>query len=129
MNKSKSATLYDRLGGDTAIHEFAEKLYEHIAEDPELAAFFASATWQEQTEKMTAFLRALTQGSHPNPANHMRQAHAGALANGMGADHFVRVAAAADSTLAGMRVPEKERQEVMSQLSALQSAVLNQESG
>lgn len=58
-------TLFDRVGGETAISVAVDGLYDKIMSDIELAPFFENIVLNSQIEKMKIFLKmALGEGHH-----------------------------------------------------------------
>jgi hemoglobin len=61
-----TTSLYERIGGKTAIHSIVETFYNKVQDDYRLNRFFNSTEQSEQIEALTALAIALCDGSSHN---------------------------------------------------------------
>ncbi len=68
-------TLYERLGGQAAIHAVVEGMYVRIFSDPDLEDFFRKTDKDHQKAMQEQFLTYATGGSTEWKGKNMKEAH------------------------------------------------------
>ncbi len=71
------ASLYERLGGASAIDAAAELFYRKVLSDPLLEPYFADVDMDRQAAKQAAFLTLALGGPNGYTGRDLRTAHAG----------------------------------------------------
>lgn len=69
-------SIYDSIGGSTAVSEAVEKFYTKLTADPEIAVLFESADLDALTSRQRMFLTAALGGPDAYEGRDMRAAHA-----------------------------------------------------
>jgi hemoglobin len=92
-------SLYQRVGGESAIMAAASLLYDKVLADPQLAPFFASLDMEQQVSKQVAFLSWAFGGPERYAFRPLGEAHARLRTMGLNDSHFDRVAAHLADTL------------------------------
>lgn len=85
-------SLYDRLGGSTAVQATVTKLYEKVLSDPLLIPFFKDVDVERLRRSQAAFVTVAFGGPTSYNGKSMRQAHQHLVARGLGDRHFDAVA-------------------------------------
>lgn len=114
-------TLYEKLGGEEAIHAVVDRFYERVLADDRLAGFFDDTDVQELRAHQAAFLTYVTGGTDEWEGRTMREAHAGL---GITDDDFDAVAVHLQETLAEFDVPEEHVETVMTAVADLRGEVV-----
>lgn len=117
-------SLYEQLGGEQAIAATVGMFYDKIMNDRELAPFFAGLDMDKQVHKQIAFMTMAFGGPHEYDGESLRNAHARLVAQGLGHEHFVRVAGHLQSTLETLSVPAELIGQVMSIVGSTEHEVL-----
>ena len=119
-------SLYERLGGQPAIQAVASGLVDRILADNRVNKWFAhAASSAENTklykEKLTAFLCRSTGGPCNYTGLDMVAAHKG---RGVTSDAFNAVAEDLSALLDQLKVPAKEKGEVMAMVGSLKPSII-----
>src|SRR5688572_5856528 len=69
-------SLYERLGGESAIMEAVDLFYDKVLADPLTAPFFAGFDMDGQTKKQVAFMTVAFGGPNEYRGRNLRSAHA-----------------------------------------------------
>ena len=80
-------TLFEEMGGDSAIEAIVELHYARVLGDPQLAPFFDGLDMPLQKRKFRAFLHTVTGGMGRRSDLELRAAHSRALDQGLTAAH------------------------------------------
>jgi hemoglobin len=96
------ASVYDQIGGGTAVAAAVDQFYVRVLRDPELAPYFANTDMTRQKSHMRAFLAAAVGGPQLYDGRDMRAAHAHAAIT---PHSFDRVVIHLVATLEGLGVP------------------------
>ena len=70
-----SISLYERLGGESAIGGVVDKFYEYMLEDEITKSFFANTDMKKQAERQKQFLIMVTGGPNKYEGADMKTAH------------------------------------------------------
>ena len=84
-----SETIFERLGGDSAINVGVKLFYQKILADPYIKPFFEHVDMIRQVEKQKSFLTKIFDGPHDFNGKDMREAHRHLVENmGLNDSHF-----------------------------------------
>jgi hemoglobin len=120
-----SSTLYERVGGNSAVAAVVNLLYDGIIKDPLLLPFFDGIDVLRQKSKLVAFLSTVFGGSTRYSGEDLRQAHGHLVARGLSDQHFDAVADHLQSTLEELSVPATLVEEIMAIVESTRNDVLN----
>lgn len=96
-------TIYDSIGGETAVATAVDNFYDRVLDDPELKPFFDGIDVQRLKRHQRAFIGAALGGPGGYNGRGMRKAHEGL---GITTAHFERVVDHLTATLVGLGVPD-----------------------
>jgi hemoglobin len=119
-------SLYDRLGGQPAVQAVAGGLVDKILADTRVNKWFAHASSSPENtklykEKLTAFICQSTGGPCKYTGMDMTDAHKG---RGVTSEAFNAVAEDLSSLLDQLKVPAKEKGEVMTLVGSLKPSIV-----
>ncbi len=123
--QDSSSTLYERVGGNSAVAAVVNLLYDGIIKDPLLLPFFDGIDVRRQKSKLVAFLSTVFGGSTGYSGEDLRQAHGHLVARGLSDQHFDAVADHLQSTLEELSVPATLVEEIMAIVESTRNDVLN----
>lgn len=129
LSKRIMTTLFEKLGGMTAVDLAVNKFYERVLQDNRIKHFFANVDMAKQRAHQKDFLTYAFGGTDKYNGRYMREAHKELVENhGLSSEHFDAVAENLMETLTEMGVSEELRAEVASVAAAPQhkKEVLNQ---
>ena len=72
-----TATLYTRLGGETALKKISSELIDRVAADPRVGSSFKDSNLRRVKEKLTEQLCQISDGPCTYSGDAMRETHAG----------------------------------------------------
>ncbi len=124
MTEPQTPSLYDRLGGGEAVFAVVKAFYERIMADERLSPFFAHMDLGTQIDKQVAFLTTAFGGPARFTGRELRDAHAGAVRQGLNDVHFDAVAGHLKATLEALGVPDTLVSEVMVVVESTRGQVL-----
>lgn len=111
---SEQSSLYERIGGASAVDAAVDKFYEKVLADDRIKDFFVAVDMDRQRGKQKNFLTYAFGGPVNYSGKSMRAAHAKLVSEqGLNHDHFVAVAENLQATLEDLGVPEDLIGEVM----------------
>src|SRR5215470_7116586 len=119
------STLYERLGGETAMMAAANLFYEKVLADPLTAPFFVELDMEAQTKKQMAFLAWAFGGPEEYRGRDLRTAHAPLVTRGLGDVHFDAVARHLQATLEELGVTKDLIAEALGIVATTRNQVLN----
>ncbi|MEN9580142.1 MAG: hypothetical protein RJA70_3151 [Pseudomonadota bacterium] len=103
-----NASLYERIGGESAIMAAVELFYEKVIEDEVTRPFFAGLDMAAQTKKQMSFMAWALGGPHKYKGRDLRTAHAKLVADqGLSDVHFDAVAGHLQATLQELGVADE----------------------
>jgi hemoglobin len=117
-------SLFERIGGETAIMSAVKLFYEKVLLDHELAQFFEGMDMPEQIKKQVAFMTMAFGGPHNYTGRDLAIAHAPLVERGLGDSHFNGVITCLKSSLEELSVAEAVITEVLNLVETTRSAVL-----
>jgi hemoglobin len=118
-------SLYDRIGGETAVRATVLKLYEKILTDDLLAPFFENTDVDALRRSQTAFVSYAFGAATPYTGRNLRTAHKKAVDQGLSDAHFNRVALHLQTALHELGVPQNLIDEALTIVGSTQADVLN----
>ena len=122
--QTKTASLYDRLGGKPAITAAVSELYRRVLADSELSPFFASVNLRSLKARLTKYLCQSLGDPAAYRGQDMKSAH---LRLDIEQRHFDRVAGHLVEALKSLGVPQSEIEEVVAILAPLAEQIVNTE--
>ncbi len=81
-------SLYERIGGETAISQTVIKLYDKILDDPELSPFFENIDVDRLRNSQKAFVTLAFGGNNHYTGKNLRASHQNSVKNGLNNKHF-----------------------------------------
>ena len=106
-------TLYEQLGGATAVDLAVDKFYERVLRDDRIKHFFANVDMVKQRAHQKAFLTYAFGGTDKYDGRYMREAHKELVENqGLTTEHFDAVAEDLMLSLEELGVSEELRAQV-----------------
>jgi hemoglobin len=123
--QDSSSTLYERVGGKSAVAAVVNLLHDRIIKDPLHLPFFDSIDVRRQKSKQVAFLSTVFGGPTRYSGEDLRQAHGHLVARGLSDQHFDAVADHLKSTLEELSLPATLVEEIMAIVESTRNDVLN----
>lgn len=121
MNRS----LFERIGGESAVRATVIKMYEKILSDNELAPFFENIDVEKLRLSQTAFVTYAFGGPNHYTGKSMRTAHQHAVSQGLNDRHFDLVATHLKSAMQELGVAEPLISEALAIVATTRHDVLN----
>jgi truncated hemoglobin YjbI len=117
-------TLYELIGGRTAVHAAVESFYRKVLADPSLSHFFQQTDMPHQIALQSMFISMLLGGRVVYTGKDVRTAHAGAREKGLNDSHFDAFLKHFRAALEEAKVPPEKLEKVMTLLEGTRNAVL-----
>jgi len=114
-------SLYEKIGGQTAIAQVVDEFYARILADPTVNHFFANTDMEQQRQHQTAFI-SYALGGAEYTGRSMELAHAGL---NLQPAHFAAIATHLGDALAAKGVPLEDINTILTKVATLQDAVLH----
>lgn len=114
-------TLYERLGGRSAIETVVDEFYDRVLGDERLEAFFADTSTTELRAHQTEFLSSVTGGPVEYDGEAMNDVHAHLDIDDT---DYTLVAAHLEDALAVCDVPATDRRAVLAAVEELRGAIV-----
>jgi len=118
------ATLYDRLGGETAVGAVVTEFYDRVVADDDVAHHFDDIDMIEQRSHQTKFLSAVTGGPMQYEGDDMETAHEGM---GVTAAEFDALAGHLDDALREFDVADADRTAVLDAVEGFRDDIVDVE--
>ena len=119
-------SLFERIGGNTAVKATVIKMYDKILDDPLLAPFFDDIDVDKLRLSQTAFVTYAFGGPNHYNGKNLRGAHQSAVAHGLSDQHFNAVAAHLKAAMEELNVPTDLIAEALAIVGSTRKDVLNQ---
>ncbi|NQZ80743.1 MAG: group 1 truncated hemoglobin [Colwellia sp.] len=119
------SSLFERIGGKSAVNAAVDLFYQKVLADALLSPFFDSVNMKNQQAKQRSFLMMAFGGPHNYSGKDLREAHAPLVAKGLNENHFTAVAKHLQSTLEELDVSTLLIDEIMTIVGSTQHDVLN----
>lgn len=126
MVQALNLTLYERLGGASAIEAAVDRFYDRVMTDHSLAHFFDRTSMDKQREKQKAFLAYVFGGPTNYSRKSLRVTHQRLVEEyGLKDSHFDSVVSHLRSTLKEFKVDPELIKEVVALVETTRNDVLN----
>lgn len=102
MDTAANASIYDAIGGETALIAVVDDFYKRVLADTQLAPFFAGANMNKLKGRQVDFFSVALGGPHAYEGQPMRAVHAG---RGISQADFDKVAGHLADALTAAGVP------------------------
>ena len=112
---TKSATLFERIGGERAVRALVDRFYDRVLLDPELAAYFSRVPMDKLRRMQFEFFCAALDGPVRYTGRPIAHAHQGHRITLSAYQRFVHHLF---ETLESLSLSEQERYEIVSRLNA-----------
>ena len=119
-------SLFERIGGDTAVTATVIKMYDKILDDQDLAPFFDDVDVETLRLSQSAFVTYAFGGPNQYTGKSLRASHAGAVSKGLTHLHFDRVATHLKSAMQELGVPADLIAEALGIVGSTRSDVLGE---
>ena len=119
------SSLFERLGGKSAVSDAVDIFYEKVLADDDVSHFFFYSDMAAQHIKQQLFLTMAFGGKNNYTGKHLRAAHAPLLKKGLNEEHFKIVIGFLQATLEDMDVPAELIDEVMTIATSYKDDVLS----
>ena len=127
MNPGDS--LFERLGGEQAVHTLVGALYFNLLNDPRLSVFFRGASMQRILEHQRAFFQAALGGESTYNGRDLFSAHQQLIAeHGLSDVHFDLLLQHLRITLLDLEIDPGVQQEVLDRVEALRPQLFGRQS-
>lgn len=123
----QEASLFHRIGGDSAIMATVTLFYEKVRADEQLSGFFRGMDMEAQIQKQVAFMTMAFGGPHEYSGRDLTTAHAGLVHRGLRDEHFDRVASCLQASLEELSVNPVLVHEALGLVEATRDAVFGRE--
>ena len=118
-------SLYERIGGESAVRATVIKLYDKLLDDDAVAPFFEDIDVDALRNSQTAFVTYAFGGPNNYQGNNLRAAHANAVEGGLNDNHFDIVAGHLKAAMEELSVPADLVDEAMGIVGSTRDDVLN----
>ncbi|MGR9051947.1 MAG: group I truncated hemoglobin [Gammaproteobacteria bacterium] len=119
-----SATLFEQLGGESAVDAAVDIFYRRVLADYRINRFFDNVDMERQAAKHKAFLTMAFGGPNAYSGTDMRNAHATLVKMGLNDSHFDAVMEHLSGTLQELNVPNSLIEQVAAIAESTRSDVL-----
>ena len=119
------STLYERLGGASAVDTAVDLFYRKVLADPRINRFFETVDMDQQRAKQKAFLNMAFGGPNSYTGKDMREGHKHLVAKGLNDSHVDAVLEDLGATLTELDVTDADVKEVAALANSVRSDVLN----
>jgi len=124
MSMAPEPTIYQAIGGDSALAGVVDDLYVRILGDPELRGFFAGANMSRLKGRQVEFFGAALGGPQPWRGASMRDVHRG---RGIGQEHFDLVAGHLVAALSDAGVPAGTVAQIVAAIAPLAGEIVSRQ--
>lgn len=119
------STLYEALGGETAIDAAVDHFYRNVLRDERINYWFEGIDMEKQAAKQKGFLTMAFGGPHHYTGADMRRGHAHMVARGLNDTHFDAVLENLSKTLTEMGVAQNLIDQVIATAESTRNDVLS----
>ncbi len=112
----KMTTLYDKLGGESAIETAVDRFYDKVLADETVNHFFTNTDMTKQRQHQTKFLSYALGGPHQYSGLSMEKAHENM---NIQPEHFNAIANHLKATLEELNVSDDDIEQVMEKVATL----------
>lgn len=118
-------SLYERIGGDSAVRATVVKMYDKILSDEELAPFFENIDVEKLRLSQAAFVTYAFGGPNHYNGKSLRAAHKNAAEHGLSDRHFDLVALHLKTAMEELNVSDELIEEALAIVGGTRADVLN----
>ena len=118
------SSVYEQIGGDTAVDAAVDVFYRKVLSDERIAHFFEDVDMERQSNKQKAFLTMAFGGPNHYTGKDLRDGHAHLVARGLNEGHFQAVAENLQATLEELNVAPELIGQVMTLVASTHDDVL-----
>ena len=129
QSAAPTQTIFERIGGASAIDAAVEILYRKIDKDPDLARFFDGANMMLLQGRQTEFMIKTLGGPDEYGGRDLRTAHQGLVQDGLNVEHFNKVAQYLSEALTELEVPQPLIDEIIGVVGTTKNDVLGLDDG
>lgn len=122
MDKEAKKTLYDQLGGESAISAVVDAFYVKVMEDPLVNGFFKNTDMKKQRQHQTNFMMFAFGGPKKYSGRTLRESHKNM---GLKEDHFNAIVNHLSSTLKDFKVSDDLIDQVVTVVGTTKDDILN----
>jgi hemoglobin len=122
-------SLYERIGGESAVRTTVLKMYDKILDDPALAPFFENIDVERLRLSQSAFVTFAFGGPNHYNGKSLRAAHRHSVQNGLSDSHFDKVAQHLQAAMEELSVPANLIAEALAIVGSTRADVLNKSGG
>jgi len=119
------ATLYERLGGETAVDTAVDIFYRKVLADDRINKYFENVDMEAQAAKQKSFLTMVFGGPNNYTGKDMREGHKHLVERGLNDSHVDAVIENLGNTLKELGVDDADIQEVADIANSVRDDVLN----
>ena len=128
--EKKEKTLFERLGGESAVEATVDRFYEKVVNDDRVKSFFKTVDMQKQRQKQKSFLTYAFGGPNNYTSKNMRDGHRHMVRDqGLNDMHFDRIVELLTLTLAELGVHQSDIAEVTKIAESVRDDVLCRDEG
>lgn len=120
-----SSSLFERLGGATAVNAAVDIFYRKVLSDDRVNYFFDNVDMEKQISKQKGFLTMVFGGPNNYSGKNMREGHQHLVKNGLNDSHVDAIIELLGATLTELGVSDADIQEVAAIANSVRSDVLN----
>ncbi len=118
-------SLYERIGGESAVIAAVGKMYDKILDDEELAPFFENIDIDRLRRSQSAFVTYAFGGPNQYTGKSLRVVHKKTVENGLNDRHFDLVATHLKAAMQELNVPGELINEALAIVGSTRADVLN----
>jgi hemoglobin len=122
MSTATEPTIYEAIGGDSALAAVVDDFYHRVLLDPELGGFFAGTNMTRLKGRQVEFFAAALGGPLPYTGASIRDAHRG---RGIGQRHFDLVAGHLVGALGAAGVPDPTVAKIVGAIAPLAGEIVS----
>jgi hemoglobin len=126
MTTSAEPTIYQAIGGETALVAVVDDFYGRVLADPELAGFFAGTNMNRLKGRQVEFFGAALGGPMSYSGASMRDAHRG---RAIAQRHFDLVAGHLVASLTAAGVPDETVTQIVAAVAPLAGEIVTADAG
>src|SRR6202167_166071 len=126
MTTAAKSTIYEAIGGGTALVAVVDDFYGRVLADPDLAGFFAGTNMTRLKGRQVEFFAAALGGPLPYTRASIRDAHRG---RGIGQRHFDLVAGHLVGALGAAGVPDPTVAKLVGAIAPLAGEIVSAPAG
>jgi hemoglobin len=122
MTAADDVSIYDSIGGGSALAAVVDDFYVRVLADPQLAGFFAGVNMQKLKGRQVQFFAAALGGPDPYRGTSIRKAHAG---RGISQADFDQVAFHLAAALAAAGIPAETIAQIAAAITPLADDIVS----